>query len=171
MSKGVLLFAQNNKKINYVKQAVFCANRIKKYMNLPVAIATNDIEYAKTISNDCFDNYISLESAKYTQNKHFYNGVYNTTILPWYNKNRSNCYYLTPFDETIVMDTDFIVSNDQLNYAFKTASNLMLYRDICDVGFNRDLKEFKYITETSIPMYWATVVYFKKNQNNMGMLV
>ena len=48
MSKGVVLFAQNNHTIDYVKQAIFCAKKIKKHLNLSVAIATDNVEYLET---------------------------------------------------------------------------------------------------------------------------
>jgi hypothetical protein len=159
MSKGVLLFANNNLRIDYIKQAAFCASRIKKYMNLPVAIATDNVECAKSFE---FEYYIQTDSPKYTQNKFFYNGVYNSTTLQWSNHSRFECYNITPFDKTLVMDTDYIVSNDVLLNSFKIDADLMMYKSICDVGLDRNNKEFDYITETSIPMWWATVFYFKK---------
>ena len=33
MNRGVLLFAHNNKKIDYIKQAIFCAKKIKKHLD------------------------------------------------------------------------------------------------------------------------------------------
>lgn len=163
MNKGVLLFAQNNSKIDYTKQAIFCAKRIKQYMNLPVALATDNREYAESLVSSEINSIIDIEPPRYSQNKHFYNGVYSSKTLPWYNHSRSLCYNITPFEETIVIDTDFIISNNQLNYAFEIDKDLLLYKNICDVGYNRDLTEFKFITDTSIPMCWATVFYFKKN--------
>ena len=41
MTRGVLLFASNNKSIDYVKQAAFLAKRIRKYMNLPTSVVTS----------------------------------------------------------------------------------------------------------------------------------
>lgn len=159
MSKGVLLFANNNSKIDYIKQAAFCASRVKKYMNLPVAIATDDVKYAKSFE---FDYYIEIDKPDYSQNKFFYNGVYSSFTLQWSNQNRSSAYNITPFDETIVLDTDFIMSNKVLLNAFKMNQDIMMYKNICDVGLNRNNQEFDYISETSIPMWWATVFYFKK---------
>ena len=33
MTNGVLLFAHNNQKMDYVKQAIYCARKIKKYLS------------------------------------------------------------------------------------------------------------------------------------------
>lgn len=166
MTKGVLLFAHDNSRIDYIKQAVYCASRIKRYMNLPVALATDNVDKAKTIDNNSLDIYIELAEPKSNQIKHFYNGVYSTVTLPWYNHGRSDCYDITPFKHTIVMDTDFIVSNSQLNNAFEIDKDVMFYKNICDAGLDRNLDEFKFITDTSIPMWWATVFYFRKTEKS-----
>ena len=56
MTKGVLLFASNNKSIDYVKQAIFLAKRISKYMDLPTSIVTDtDIESMYPNDVDVFD--------------------------------------------------------------------------------------------------------------------
>ena len=47
MTNGVLLFANNNPQVDYIKQAVYCAKRIKKYLSVDVAIATADGDYLK----------------------------------------------------------------------------------------------------------------------------
>lgn len=165
MSKGVLLFAYNNSDIDYVKQAIFSAKRIKEYLKLPVALVTDDIDYSKKIDVNSYINfYILSNKPTYTQNRHFQNGVYITKTLQWSNHSRADCYDLTPFDETIVMDTDFIVSNDTLRYAFNIDKDVMLYKSICDVVIDRDNREFDFITDKSIPMWWATVFFFRKNE-------
>ena len=48
-SSGAFLIASNNMHIDYVKQAVFLAGRIKKYLDLPTTILTDAVDYL----NDC----------------------------------------------------------------------------------------------------------------------
>ena len=45
MKKGVVLFAFNNNTIDYVKQAIYCAKRIKKYLGLSVQLITDDKDH------------------------------------------------------------------------------------------------------------------------------
>lgn len=161
MNKGVLLFASNNTKIDYIKQAEFCASRIKKYMDIPVAIATDDLQYAESLDFK-FDHYLKIDKPNYSQNKFFYNGKYSSVTLQWSNQNRSSAYDITPYDETIVMDTDYIISNNVLLNTFRVDADIMMYKNITDVGSDRDNREFDYVSETSVPMWWATVFYFKK---------
>ena len=42
MTKGVLLFAHNNGLIDYVSQAIFCSEQIKKHLNLSVSLVTSN---------------------------------------------------------------------------------------------------------------------------------
>ena len=49
MTKGVLLFANNNEQVDYVKQAIFCAKRVKKYTNLDVTLVTDSSEQLEPI--------------------------------------------------------------------------------------------------------------------------
>ena len=45
MTNGVMLFAFNNSDIDYVKQAIYCAKRIKTYIGLPVQLITDSVDY------------------------------------------------------------------------------------------------------------------------------
>ena len=56
MSRGVVLFAFNNKAINYVEQAEFCCKKIQKHLQLPVTIVTAD----KVPNKDLFDKIIVI---------------------------------------------------------------------------------------------------------------
>ena len=122
MTKGVLLFASNNKSIDYVKQAIFLAKRISKYMDLPTSIVTDtdtDIRSMYPNDVDVFDYVIhSNDMNRNSTNKRYADGDFSDKTLKFNNKNRASAYDLTPYDSTIVMDTDYIISNDLLNNCF-----------------------------------------------------
>lgn len=168
MSRGVVLFAQNNHTIDYVKQAVYCAKKIKKHLNLPVAIATDNPEYLKDTFpyySKYVDNIIQLEWYACTQKRTFKDGTMSTRDLEWRNHNRNTIFDITPFDETLVMDTDFIIGNDILLNAFETDQDFLIYRHITDLNQDRpDEFRFNKISDRSVDMYWATVFYFKKTE-------
>jgi len=169
MSKGVLLFAQNNHSIDYVKQAIFCAKKIKKHLNLPVAIATDNSSYLKETYpyySRYIDYIIDQEWYDCTQKRTYRDGTMSKRDLEWRNHNRSSAYDITPFDETIVMDTDFIIGNSILLNAFDTDQEFLIYRHITDLNMDRpDEHRFNKISDRSVDMYWATVFYFKKTEN------
>jgi hypothetical protein len=168
MTRGVLLFALNNSTIDYIKQAIYCAKKIKKHLGIPVALATDNPEYLKTQ----FPNYerykhqvIPLEFYSTTQTRRFRDGTMSKRDLEWKNHSRSSAYDITPFDETIVMDTDFIIGNNILLNCFDTNEDFLIYRKITDLNQERpDEFRFDKISDRSIDMYWATVFYFKKTE-------
>ena len=55
MNNGVLLFANNNDQVDYVKQAIFLAKNIKKHMGCGVAIATDSPDYLNEQYKDHLD--------------------------------------------------------------------------------------------------------------------
>tara|TARA_B110000503_G_scaffold143541_1_gene245682 strand:- start:2839 stop:3690 length:852 start_codon:yes stop_codon:yes gene_type:complete len=167
MNKGAFLIARNNGYIDYVKQAVFLAKRIKNYLGIPVTIATDSVEYLETTFGvDDFDNVISLEYTRDSNLRYFFDGTLSKKSASFKNNNRASVYDLTPYDETLLMDTDYIVSNDLLKSCFSSNSDFMIYKRSSDIAKVRDESEFDKITDTSIDFYWATVVYFKKTETN-----
>lgn len=168
MTQGVLLFAENNSQIDYIKQSIFCAKRIKKYLNLPVCLVTDNLKYLKTLYknyNNVFDTVIEVPSQKAFNKRTLRDGLYSEKTLDWKNYSRSNCYELTPYDETIVMDTDVIISNDILLECFNTSQDFLIVKESHDINTTRSTEEFKRVSDRSIDMYWATLFYFKKNKN------
>jgi hypothetical protein len=166
MSQGVLLFANNNAQIDYVKQAIYCAKRIKEHLGLSVSLVTEDGDYTESafpFYKKYIDNIIKTERTINLQKKKYRDGVYAHKTLEWKNKSRSDCYDLTPYDETLVMDTDFLVANNQLTKCFETEYDFLITKSFKDVGCNRDLSYFTNISDRSVNMYWATVFYFKKS--------
>jgi len=152
MDKGILLFAYNNE-IDYVKQAIYCAEHIKKHLDLPVALVTN-----QDVDNNFIDIVIR-DNQNIQQSKTFYDGPYRTKRLNWNNASRSDCYDLSPFDKTIVMDTDVILGNNDLLKSFDL-QDLQISKNHVDALSTRT-PMYK-ISDTSLDMYWATVFYFKK---------
>ena len=167
MTKGVILFANNNDEIDYVRQAIFCAKNIKKHLNLPVSLITDSEKHLQTKYShliDIFDKVISAEKSQVYQRKTFRDGRQVSKKLQWNNFNRSDAYNLTPYDETIVMDTDYIVGNDLLLNCFKLDNDFMIWKDSLYINPHGKPWEIRYVSDTSIEMYWATVFYFKKNK-------
>ena len=165
MSKGVLLFANNNEQLDYVKQAIFCAKRIKKFTNLSVSLVT-DTPYQLTkysFYEKYIDNIIKTRKSTETQQKKFYDGT-DYVDATWKNFSRSSCFALTPYEKTIVMDTDFIVSSDSILKCFDTQHDFMINRYAFDLNTTRDNSEELLVSNTSIPMYWATLFYFEKTK-------
>ena len=168
MSRGVVLFASNNSMTNYLKQANWLAKRISKYLNLPTTLITDD-DVANKFPEyvDSFDKIIRVDNLKSVYaNRRYHDGSIANRILPFNNGNRAIAYDLTPYEETIVMDTDFVISNDLLNKCFDQSLDFLIYDTATHLGTYTDSSEFKTISDTSIKFYWATVFFFRKSSAN-----
>ena len=163
MTTGALIFAQNNGLVDYVKLAVFAASRIKKYLNIPVTLATDSPGWLESAyPNHCFDSIIEI-SAKSRNRKTFHDGTLSGKIVEWKNTARSQIYDLTPYDRTLVIDSDYIINSSVLAPALDRAVDLQIYKKSFDLSDWRPASEFHRVNEQSIPFYWATTFIFNKN--------
>jgi hypothetical protein len=163
MTNGALIFAHNNTQIDYVKLAVFAAHRIKKYLNIPVSIVTDNANYLlRQYKDHPFDQVIET-SVTGSTTKLFYDGSLASKRLDWKNFSRNQAYNLSPYDKTLVIDSDYIISSDILKAAFDQDHSFQIYRKSLDLAGWRDTTYFNRINPYSIPFYWATVFVFEKN--------
>ncbi len=160
MSRGVVIFAHNNKNIDYVKMSAYSASRVNKHLGLPVTLITDDkSEYSQYQNN--FDKIIAIKSEESNQKKRFNDGM-QSFVDSWNNKTRNSVYDLTPYDETLVIDSDFIINTDRLKNFWGTSLDFLIYDKSFDLADWRDNLEFRYINNYSIKFYWATVFFFRK---------
>ena len=169
MSKGVLVYARNNSQVDYIKQAYYLALQIKKYMDLPTTVATDSVDYLKTAFPDyenVFDHIIELDWTTNYTHKRYQDGTLSGRQLEFKNDSRTLSYDLTPYEETLLLDTDYIVVNDVLVKAFEQNQDFLIYKTGYDLANFRDYSEFDYISDTSVDFYWATCVFFRKTETN-----
>jgi hypothetical protein len=168
MTRGVLIFAQNNSEIDYAKIALFAAKRVKKYLNVPVSLVTDSKDWLLQSQPDAaevFDKIITVWTDT-EQTKQFYDGTMSSKTLVWKNLSRSDCYELTPYKETLVIDSDYIISSNNLANIWNNKHDFLIYSNSYDLAQWRDDSSFKYLNQFSIPFYWATAFYFKKTPAN-----
>jgi hypothetical protein len=149
MSKGVLLFAFNIENVNYYEMAVSCAKRVNHFLNLPVTLITNEQSLPK-VQHYAFDNIITVpEDSTNKKGKNI-----------WLNKGRYRAYELTPYDETILLDTDYLVNGNKLNQLFELYGDFMCAKNVSFLMSDRDEQEV--ISPYSFTTMWATVMIFRK---------
>jgi len=167
MSKGVLVIARNNNNIDYVKQAVFLAKRVKKYLNLPTSIITDNVAYLeKTFDKNIFDKIIKVDYEHKSNSRNFYDGGLASKTDTFKNSSRSSAYDLSPYDETLLLDSDFVINNDLFLNCFDSDQDLLLYKKSYELSGTRNQKEFEFINDSGCEFYWATCVFFRKTDDN-----
>ena len=152
MTTGALIFAFNNEKTDYVAMAAWSARNIHRHLEIPVAVVTNDEHHAEL---SAFDRVIFSEPASGGA-RNFED--YQATVT-WHNAGRPDAYNLTPWNNTLLLDADYIVASDQLRPACLNGRDLQAYSRSVDMRGGNDLDRFG---NPSMAMSWATVVQFHK---------
>ena len=152
MTTGALIFAFNNEKTDYVAMAAWSACNIHRHLGIPVAVVT-DQEHHPELS--VFDQVIFAEpSSGGTRNFEDYRAT-----VTWHNASRPDAYNLTPWNNTLLLDADYIVASNQLRHVCTNGRDLQAYPRSMDVHGNHNLDSFG---NPLMDMFWATVVQFRK---------
>jgi hypothetical protein len=172
-TNGILLFAHNNSEINYGDLAVLCGKLAQKYLLVPVSLVTDRGTFdwiEKTNQNNCLDFFDKLiitdDDKAVTQYRRYYDGDLTYKKARFLNNFRSSAFVLTPYDNTLVIDTDMLIMNDNLSSIWDSNYDFMINRDSYDISSDRKLTEFNRLSDKSIDFYWATAFFFKKNNKN-----
>ena len=182
MSKGILVFARNNAQIDYCKQAYFLAQRAKQFLDLPTTIVTDSTDYLLSEypdAQDVFDKIISIvwkdedlskDTTKSNHEAHdirtYNDGSLVEKKLQFKNETRTLAYDVSPYDETLILDSDVVICNDTLKQCFEQKHNFLIYKTSYDIANIDRANVFDRISDTSVDFYWATCVFFRKTAAN-----
>lgn len=151
MSRGALLFAFNSPKYDYYKMAVATAKRINHFLKLPVTVVTDE-KSVPDLPDYQFDNVIIVEPDK--------NNIRDHSV--WINKGRYQAYNLSPYNETLLLDTDYMVNSDKLLKLFELNTDFCCH-DTTSFLMHPGVAQ-EVLSAYSFKTLWATVVMFKKTQ-------
>jgi len=168
MTRGVLMYAHNNTEIDYFKVACANALMVQKNLQVKVTLVTDagTLGWGKKslgdeLINQCFENILTVKSDTNFSNKRSYADATASKTLQFYNCNHWEAYSLSPYDETLFIDADYLIMSDALDKCWGSDSEVMIDNRIFNPG-NSDEPYVKNIDDFGITQYWATVIYFKK---------
>ena len=150
-SNGVVVFAFNTDSIDYVRIADQTSKLIEKNLGLPVTLITDKNSEPKfkyhniiRINNDHNDNVRTIDNVQYL----------------WRNKGRYLAYELSPYDKTLLLDTDYLVLDSSLKDIFTLEFDYKIMQEstMASGNFPRSMGSLSH------DWLWATVVFFTKSQ-------
>ena len=150
INRGAILFAFNSPKYNYCAMAEYTAKRINHFLNLPVTLVTD--EDSKPTDDHPFDNIITVVPDK--------NNIREYQV--WINKGRYQAYDLSPYDETLLLDVDYMVNSDKLLKLFDFNTDFCCHDNTSFLMHPGAAQEV--LSAYSYKTLWATVVMFKKTE-------
>jgi hypothetical protein len=139
-SRGIVAFAVNTSTTDYVAIANLTIPLAAKVLNLPYTIVTEDsvAKYARYSTRHDIDT---------------------GTFVEWKNVGRNSAYELSPYDETLVIDVDYVVQDKSLLKIFDLPWDYILQRHARSL--NDDYMP-PLMGERSLPYVWATVFAFRR---------
>jgi len=168
MTHGVLMYAHNNPEIDYFKIACANALMVQDNLKVPVTLVTDKGTYdysesvlGKEFIDKCFEQVIIADrNYTFVNPRNFSDTSYSVKNLQFYNCNHWAAYELSPYDETLFIDADYLIMSSALNACWGSDSEVMInHKIISPFGDEHS----KYIDEFGIKLYWATVIYFRKS--------
>jgi len=152
VSRGVIVFALNTK-VDYVAIADQSSRLIKHNTGLPVTLVTD----ADSKPEFDYDHIIRIPKDTNQINGR---GSEGGRVIEWRNFGRYLAYEFSPYEETILLDTDYLVLDDSLLKLFSTDFDYKLqHKNTTPYETSNDS-----MGNTSLPHVWATVVLFRKSE-------
>jgi hypothetical protein len=156
-TKGYLILAQNNANNDYVRQAYALALSIKNSQKSisSVAIAVNDKKNINQKYANVFDHIVDIPWDDHAINSE------------WKIENKWKYYYMTPFDETIVLDADMLFPED-ISYWWNILSQKEMWFTTQPRTFRGEIiSSSKYresFKSNMLPNVYTAFMYFKKTK-------
>ena len=149
-SKGVVFFAHNTVDVDYVRIADLSARLVEQNLDLPITLVTD----TESQPQHDYDHVVRVD---YTGDN-FRNDHISKEVKQWKNHGRYTAYEHSPYDNTLLIDTDYLVLDDgllklmELDYDYRVMENSNSSAETMPARMG----------QVSLPYLWATVVMFRK---------
>ena len=173
MNKGVLIFAHNSPKVDYALMAMVSGSLAKKNLNVPVSLVTdrNTLKWIeesgkKELADIIFEHIIVSDDVEQYNERRLFDGE-NSEVVPFKNFNRNLAFELSPYDRTLLIDSDYLVLSNRLNEYWDVEEDFLIAQSCADIHDDSRLGYLdKHISETGIHMFWATTIMFSKSSKS-----
>ena len=152
-SRGVVVFAFNTSLIDYVKIADRTSRLISQHLQLPITLIT-DVDSAPVFA---YDQIVRIDTSGST-----FRNTTDYQLQQWRNFDRYLAYELSPYQETILIDTDYLVLDNSLLKLFDTQFDYRLMHH----SKNLYVPMPEEMGAVGLPFVWATVVLFRRTERS-----
>jgi hypothetical protein len=169
MTRGIVIFGVNNEHVDYVQIAIMAAAFVKRHMigyNICLITDKASVEHGRAYDvNDFFTDIVLIpeDNLELFENKRSYKDTqYHAVSSRFRNESRSLAYDLSPYDETLLIDSDYLICNNIFNTVWGCAEDIMINKSAIGLMHNELGGEEFRLNPFGIKMYWATAIYFRK---------
>jgi hypothetical protein len=173
MKQGILIYAHNNRTVNYALMAIIAGGLAKKHLGQPASLVTDQATVDWMIESNIhdractvFENIFVVPRPETNNSRGLYDGT-ERSVVQFTNTNRYSAYDITPYQRTLLIDADFLVFSNRLTEFWNIDTDIMIGESINDIYDNQRLGYHdRYVSDVGIKLYWATTVMFTKNDNS-----
>jgi hypothetical protein len=158
MKQGCLIYAHDSE-IDYGSQSVLAAKLAIKYLKVPVSLVTDKPtleNLRKKFSLLPFDHIIQVDRPNSSNTRKLAG-----KSVDFINSNRASAWDLTPYDKTLIIDSDFLIFSDVLNRYWNSQYDFLITPGMTELLGNKNSTEYQ-VNSYTINMLWATNIMFTK---------
>jgi hypothetical protein len=164
--RGVLMFAHNNELFNYGKMAYAAASAVMYYLNVPISLVTDKNTWKELLNEypgagEFFDQSIFIEKDS-VNTRHFDMTDNTLEAAAYHNTTRLQAYDLSPYEETLLIDTDVLIQDSTLNHVWGQLAPIGMNRKISELFKDSNVTRGRWLETRSLQILWATIIYFRK---------
>jgi len=157
MDKGIVIFGHNSKDIDYVKLSDMAAGYAVKKLDVPVTLITDH----KSVTNSQsklknIDNLLVIDRPPSVNTRQLLG-----QHIDFINTNRHLAFKYSPYDRTLLIDSDFFILTDRLNAYWNSDKEFLITEGMIPIGDRLSSDTVK-LSPTTITMRWATAIMFSK---------
>jgi hypothetical protein len=138
--------------------ANWSAANIHRHLKIPVCLVTDK----EPLVGHSFDRVVLVDHPAGSGVRHFAD---IGEPVAWHNTNRMDAYRLSPWDQTLVLDADYVVASDQLATILQSHQEFLCHRWAADATGVRTFDDLNYFGSHRMPMWWATVMMFNRSKS------
>ncbi len=113
MTRGILIYAHNNRTVDYALMAIISGGLAKKHLGQPASLVTdqNTVDWMVTSkiydrAETIFENIFVVSRPGSNNSRRLHDGI-ERSVVPFINTNRYSAYDITPYQRTLLIDADF----------------------------------------------------------------
>jgi hypothetical protein len=171
---GVCFFAYNNEKIDYIQLAHISAAYVKaNQKNNSTCLITDNgtYQYLKDsidpkLHIKCFDHVVISDVAHQSNPRRHFDSPWTEFSTQFSNSNKHDVFTLTPFEKTMLIDTDYFIMNNFYDYLFDTEIPIGMHKYARYMEHQPPYMNEQQLNEAGIHHWWSTVVYFDQSQES-----
>lgn len=165
--RGMLMFAHNNGLFDYGKMAYASALSAVHHIGEPISLVTDEETWEDLLSKHLyartlFEEPIFVEKG-IPNHRQFRLSDGTMKKAEYHNTTRLKVYELSPYDETLLLDSDILIQDSTLAEIWGSKSSIRMNCEVSElVKAMHGTSTITKLGENSMPIFWATICYFRR---------